>query len=391
MREYIVKRGDTLWSIAREVLGDATRWQQISRLNFSSKSSRLFVGQRLRLPDYRDGIFGKGALQKPLCTTDAMQLPASLALARGFMFVVFEQLPEVGTSSVIRKTRRVPKVAVLPQDFTIMPRNPLGKMSLAEHAIGNNLPDSQLLSVSERPFGAANFNEEPLLLDVAKIEEAGGRVYSVSEVVDDLKRFAAENPRSKAQITKLISTIENIEREALVEGGAPPGSIKKLSKTHQSYVKAAEKLWDKYKNNQISRGQLEEELAGLEKIYSKARMVGRVGRVFTVIGIILTTVDMSVAARKSINQRSFRPIRDESIRQTGGWSGVLIGAKIGGRLGLMFGIETGPGAIVCGAVGTIIFGAIGYFSADWVAKNTPDLPIIPIPLLGDMIDPAPAY
>lgn len=31
------------------------------------------------------------------------------------------------------------------------------------------------------------------------------------------------------------------------------------------------------------------------------------------------------------------------------------------------GIETGPGAILTGAVGAVIFGAAGDFGADWIA------------------------
>jgi hypothetical protein len=32
-------------------------------------------------------------------------------------------------------------------------------------------------------------------------------------------------------------------------------------------------------------------------------------------------------------------------------------------------IETGPGAIITGLVGGIVFGAAGYFGADWVADH----------------------
>jgi hypothetical protein len=31
------------------------------------------------------------------------------------------------------------------------------------------------------------------------------------------------------------------------------------------------------------------------------------------------------------------------------------------------GIETGPGAIITGAVGSVIFGTVGYLGADWIA------------------------
>ena len=57
----------------------------------------------------------------------------------------------------------------------------------------------------------------------------------------------------------------------------------------------------------------------------------------------------------------------ESIRQVGGWGGGLLGAKIGGAAGAALGIETGPGAVVTGFIGAVIFGVGGYLGADWVA------------------------
>jgi hypothetical protein len=47
----------------------------------------------------------------------------------------------------------------------------------------------------------------------------------------------------------------------------------------------------------------------------------------------------------------------------------LAGAKIGFVGGALFGIETGPGAIVTGALGSIIFGAAGYFGAELIADQ----------------------
>ena len=42
-------------------------------------------------------------------------------------------------------------------------------------------------------------------------------------------------------------------------------------------------------------------------------------------------------------------------------------AIIGGAAGAAVGIETGPGAVVTGFVGAVIFGVAGYLGADWVA------------------------
>jgi hypothetical protein len=38
-------------------------------------------------------------------------------------------------------------------------------------------------------------------------------------------------------------------------------------------------------------------------------------------------------------------------------------------VGAAFGIETGPGALITGALGAIVFGAIGYFGADLIADQ----------------------
>ncbi len=86
-----------------------------------------------------------------------------------------------------------------------------------------------------------------------------------------------------------------------------------------------------------------------------------------VVGVIVTAVDLAEATQRSIEQNSFRPVSAEVVRQVGGWGGAIAGGKIGFIVGGLFGIETGPGAIATGAVGAVVFGAAGYFGADWVA------------------------
>ena len=49
MRVYIVKRGDSLWSIAQKELGAGTRYPEIKALN-NLKGDSLKVGQALKLP-----------------------------------------------------------------------------------------------------------------------------------------------------------------------------------------------------------------------------------------------------------------------------------------------------------------------------------------------------
>lgn len=54
---YIVKKGDSLYSIAREVLGDETRWQELYELNKESISDPrlIYSGQKLDLPAAASG------------------------------------------------------------------------------------------------------------------------------------------------------------------------------------------------------------------------------------------------------------------------------------------------------------------------------------------------
>ena len=49
-RSYIVKPGDTLWSIAQATYGDGTRWRDIARLNLIDKPEQLRAGSVISLP-----------------------------------------------------------------------------------------------------------------------------------------------------------------------------------------------------------------------------------------------------------------------------------------------------------------------------------------------------
>ena len=95
--------------------------------------------------------------------------------------------------------------------------------------------------------------------------------------------------------------------------------------------------------------------------------MAKAGRVVQVVGIVLTAYDLEQATEKSIKTVSVKPISAEVIRQAGGWGGFVAGAKIGTLAGAAVGGGTGPGAVITGLVGGIIFGAAGYYGADWVA------------------------
>jgi len=52
-KQYIVQEGDSLWKIAAELLGDGSRYKEISKLNTDVLKNEhdLSIGMRLSLPD----------------------------------------------------------------------------------------------------------------------------------------------------------------------------------------------------------------------------------------------------------------------------------------------------------------------------------------------------
>ncbi len=377
MEEYIVQYGDTLENIAAKKFGNKNRWREIAQLNNLQNTNELLVGQRLRFPNSGSSLINSVPNQ-PLNTSSNtlnQQIPATIVPARGFTFVVFEQLPEIGSKNVLRK------VQIIPTDFSLQPKNPLAAFTPAEHALKGNILDTQLLSASDKPFGSPTMGKysplgnpqgykEVLLIDTQQAMAQGSRVYTVPEVVADLRRYAALEPNNQGlqqQIKKIIRVIENVEGEVLIEGGVPGNAVKKVSSAHTPYIETADEIWAARTAGKITLEEAEGRLAVLAKAYERAKIVGRVGRVLTVVGVVLTAVDLGVAGKKSYDKNSFRPLAAETVRQAGGWSGVYAGAIAGAGLGALFGIETGPGAILFAAGGAMIFGAIGYWRGNVIA------------------------
>jgi len=54
--QYVVKEGDSLWSIAAEKLGDGSRYKEISKLNADvlKNDHDLTIGMQLSLPDQQE-------------------------------------------------------------------------------------------------------------------------------------------------------------------------------------------------------------------------------------------------------------------------------------------------------------------------------------------------
>lgn len=49
-RTYTIRKGDTLWSVAKKIYGDGKRWGEIAAANDIANESKLPVGKVLRIP-----------------------------------------------------------------------------------------------------------------------------------------------------------------------------------------------------------------------------------------------------------------------------------------------------------------------------------------------------
>ncbi len=47
---YTIKRGDTLWSIAKQTYGNGQRWREIVNANPGLNPAKLSVGQKIAIP-----------------------------------------------------------------------------------------------------------------------------------------------------------------------------------------------------------------------------------------------------------------------------------------------------------------------------------------------------
>lgn len=271
-------------------------------------------------------------IELPLSFEDYLKVSKKINIGGAFLFILTDELLPSG--KIVRKVVVPPPQKIF--DYFngniyeykgMFPPNPLGKVSIGEHALGVN--NSPYLSGSSLLHGAPNINGIPHYIDIKKAEAAGCKIYSTEEIILDLKRLKKQAPtiEAKMRLDKVINAVSNIEKEVLIEGHIPPKAVK--SPTSMKITK------------------------GL--------------RVLNIIGFVITAYELEQATEKSITQKSLKPISAEVIRQVGGWGAAIAGAKIGAIAGAAVGIETGPGAILTGAIGSIIFGVAGYCGADWIA------------------------
>ena len=214
------------------------------------------------------------------------------------------------------------------EEYGMQAKNLNPNLSIGEHVRG--FKGSKYTSASTLPKGAPTIIGEIQYIDIKKASAAGCKIYSTKEIIRDLRRLQeAATPQVKEIIEKLIYTVENVEKEVLIEGDIPKEAIK--SAKTMRWVKAL--------------------------------------RVLGVVSFCITVYDLEQATEKSIEKESSKPIIAETIRQVGGWGGAIAGVKSGAFIGAMAGIESGPGLIVTGLIGAIVGGYLGYKGADIIADQ----------------------
>lgn len=273
-------------------------------------------------------------------------VPGYLMPARAFFFIIVEEVGKDGF--LVRKiyaSNKSPYLAnmqlsplqalseVSPERYGMMPKNPNASVSIAEHVMGRN--SSQFISTSSIfPEGSPRFDGRSIFIDIERAKRAGARLVSTEEILADLNQYKAQHPHLARRVDKIAGYVAEVDKEILIDGKRVPASA--------------------VFNNQS---------------LGVANTLVRSARVVQVLGVAFTAYDLTQASRESIEIGSSKPITAELVRQAGGWGMAWAGFKVGGVAGAALGIETGPGAIATGLIGGIIFGAAGYFGADWVADH----------------------
>ncbi|MCP8463991.1 glycine zipper family protein [Pseudomonas sp. ZM23] len=275
-------------------------------------------------------------------------VPGYLMPARAFFFVVVEEVGKDGF--LVRKIYASNKSPYLrdmnlsplqqlselnPERYGMLPKDPVAPYSVAEHVMGGGKNISPYISTSSIfPEGSPRFDGRSIFIDISKARQAGLRLISTQEILVELEQYKTTNPHLAKRVDKIASYVRDIDKEVLVQGKKVPASAI-FNKDSLKFTQS----------------------------------VARTARVVQVVGIVFTAYDITQASRESVRLGNAKPITAELVRQAGGWGAAWAGLKMGGAVGAAVGIETGPGAVLTGLVGGIVFGAAGYFGADWVADH----------------------
>jgi hypothetical protein len=336
---YTVEPGDSLWRIAQRLLHDGNRWREIARDNRLSNPDLIFVGQQLLVNTHGGAGFGPGSRDGVAPLGDPRRI--ALIPATSYVFVLADELDPTRTK-LVRRVLVHPKMAEEasravgkplkvfpnPERFGFRATAPDGALPIGRHAMG--LKPSPYLSSSARPFGATRFTGTPFWIDLDKAKAAGATLHETSEILADLERIGAKaaTPDDAAKVARIRGLVI-ADKELLLKGAVPAAAVKGPAAMA------------------LTRG-----LQGVQ-----------------VVGFAMSAVNLASATEESISTSSSKPIAAELVRQVGGWGSAWAGMKLGAACGAMVGIETGPGAVVTAAAGSIVGGVAGYFGFDWIADH----------------------
>lgn len=337
MTQYVVQYGDSLWKISEKRLGNPKRWQEIAKLNQLVNPHQIYVGQVLELPGNRSlGIHSssneRSSLQLP--NSNLARSRATAFPARGFLFIVGDEINSF-TKTVVRKiiepknlitNPKLYEQIMNPEKYGFLPRDPTTKVPVGRHVLG--MTNSKYISTSERILGAPRFEGKRYWINVDKVKKSGGIIHDAEVIAKDLERIAikTKDPARLLEISEILHKSSILDKEMLIEGAIPAKAVK---------------------------GALSMGLTTSLKFVTGA-------------AIILTFYDLEQATEKSFNENSIRPLAKETTRQAGGWAASLAAARVGALVGGMITIESGPFAGLGAAVGAVLFGAAGYYGAEWV-------------------------
>lgn len=222
---------------------------------------------------------------------------------------------------------------VNPEKFGMSSVSPNSNTSVAEHVYSSRkYPSSYISASSNFPEGSSRFAGKTVFIDIAEAQKHGIKLVSTDEILKALDEYKAKNPHLSSKIAEIQNWVKEVDKEILMQA---------RNKIPAKAIYTPESL------SSVSK-------------FTKA------ARVLQITAIAFTAYDISIAANQSYKTKSMVPITREVVKQAGGWGGAWIGFKIGAAAGALFGIETGPGALITGAVGGIIFGVGGYWGAEWI-------------------------
>ncbi|GFZ97871.1 glycine zipper family protein [Dyella caseinilytica] len=226
---------------------------------------------------------------------------------------------------------------VYPEKYGLWAKGTDSSARVAEHVMGMEKVTSYVSTSGDYPAGAARFDGKTVYIDIAKAKRSGARLITGAEIRAALDEYANQNPHLKKRIERIRGYSEALDKEILLQPrpSVPPSGVftQKGLAISLGFVKYA--------------------------------------RVVQVFSIAFTAYDLSVATDQSFKAKSVHPIEKEVVRQMGGWGGAIAGARIGATAGALVGVETGPGAVITGLIGGIIFGAIGYWGGSFAAAQIP--------------------